>query len=225
MRRQVPTLPKLLKPPSNPAGFGRSRCRRSAPRSWTRHHQSNTPLLHPFPPDDAPSAASEVLPLPKRHRGLQQTFPAPHLFPGCTDVLRQPPRLPLANALPDDNPRSTQHDGNQLSWRHPATCPDPLARLLLDRDPALDLLVHWPRGRFGSPRALATWTSPASSSTTACLLLDRGPALPGDICRRRRRRRTNFRRHSHHRPFQRHRIPRPTPSPPPPPPPSLCSSR
>ena len=44
-----------------------------------------SPLLHPFPPDDAPSAASEVLPLPKRHRGLQQTCSAPHPFSGCTD--------------------------------------------------------------------------------------------------------------------------------------------
>ena len=75
------------------------------------------PLLHLFPPDDAPSVASGVLPLPKRHRGLQnsnsnynpiwhrslccgvkwghrglqQTCSAPHNFPGRTDVFRHPP--------------------------------------------------------------------------------------------------------------------------------------
>jgi len=46
---QVPTLLKLLQPPSNPKSFGRSRCRRSAPRSWTRHHQANTPPSPSFP--------------------------------------------------------------------------------------------------------------------------------------------------------------------------------
>ena len=49
------------------------------------------PLLHPFPPDDAPSAASEVLPLPKRHRGLQQTCSAPNPSPGRTDAFRHSP--------------------------------------------------------------------------------------------------------------------------------------
>ena len=63
------------------------------------------PLLNPFPPDGAPSAASKFLPLPKRHHGLQQTCSAPHHFPGRTDALRHPPRLPLAHALPDDTPR------------------------------------------------------------------------------------------------------------------------
>ena len=40
------------------------------------------------------------------------------------------PRLPLAHALPDDTPRRTRHDGNQLPWRHPAACPNPLAHTL-----------------------------------------------------------------------------------------------
>ena len=43
-----------------------------------------------------------------------------------------PPRLRLAYALPDDTPRPTRHGGNQLSWRHPAACPDPLAHTLPD---------------------------------------------------------------------------------------------
>ena len=59
--------PSFLQPTSKPKGvaagrnpnpfvFGRSRCRRSAPRSWTRHHQANNPpfsilpLLMMFPP-------------------------------------------------------------------------------------------------------------------------------------------------------------------------------
>ena len=59
--------PSFLQPTSKPKGvaagrnpnpfvFGRSRCRRSAPRSWTRHNQannppfSNLPLLMMFPP-------------------------------------------------------------------------------------------------------------------------------------------------------------------------------
>jgi len=52
---------------------------------------SEYPFFHPFPPDCAPSEASEVLPLPKRHRWLQQTCSAPHPFSGRTKALQPPP--------------------------------------------------------------------------------------------------------------------------------------
>ena len=79
----------------NPNPFGRSRCRRSAPRSSTRKHQANNP---PFstptpPPDEAPSATSEVC--------FSQSGVA-----GCnrrpqrrTHALRHPPRRPDVRIL------------------------------------------------------------------------------------------------------------------------------
>ena len=64
--------PSFLQPTSKPKGvaagrnpnpfvFGRSRCRRSAPRSWTRHHQANNP---PF------SILPLLMMLPPRPRGF-----------------------------------------------------------------------------------------------------------------------------------------------------------
>ena len=73
------------------------------------------PLLHPFPPDDFPSAAPEVLPLQKRHhRGLQQTCSAPHPSSRCTDALRHPPS-------PTSRPRSPRrHPMTHAARRQPA---------------------------------------------------------------------------------------------------------
>jgi len=64
---QGPSKPKGVAAGRNPNQFvfGRSRCRRSAPRSWTQHHQVNTSLLHPSPHDDSPSAASGGFAAPK----------------------------------------------------------------------------------------------------------------------------------------------------------------
>ena len=116
---------------TTPFVYGRSRCRRSTLRSWTRHHQAKNPSPPP-PPDNAPSAAPESLPHPKRHRGLQQTYLAPHLFqiiqrqitpPLCEfGVIHRthrsvptPPRLPPAQARDP-----TRRGGNQPPWRHSA---------------------------------------------------------------------------------------------------------
>jgi len=72
----------------NPFVFGQSRCCRSAPRSWTRYHQANPP-----PHLQPPLLILLVLPLPKRHQGLQQTCSVPQPFPGRAHVFRhQPPR-------------------------------------------------------------------------------------------------------------------------------------
>ena len=100
--------PSFLQPTSKPKGvaagrnpnpfvFGRSRCRRSAPRSWTRHHQANNP---PF------SILSLLMILPPRPRRFCRSKSgiagcsrsAPHPFPGRTHALRHPLRRPLAHA-------------------------------------------------------------------------------------------------------------------------------
>ena len=95
--------PSFLQPTSKPKGvaagrnppfvFGRSRCRRSAPRSWTRHHQANNPPFSNLPllmmllrspggfaaPKAASRAAADVLsaaPFPRTHPRAP-TPPAP----------------------------------------------------------------------------------------------------------------------------------------------------
>jgi len=95
------------------------------PRS-TRYGGNQLSWWHPAA-CPGPSAASEVLPLPKRHHGLQQTCSVPHFSLDAPMRSDTPPRLPLAHALPYDTPRQTRHGGNQLSWRHPAACPNSLA--------------------------------------------------------------------------------------------------
>ena len=80
--------PSFLQPTSKPKGVaagrnlnpfvsGRSRRRWSAPRSWTRQHQANTPFSILALLMMLPSQPRMVLPLHKRHRRLQQTCSAP----------------------------------------------------------------------------------------------------------------------------------------------------
>ena len=98
-----------------------------------------------------------------------------------------PPRLPLPYALPDDTPRPTRHDGNQLLWRHPAACPDPPAHAFPDNNR---------RGRVPSPTpAPGTPAAAAAALSNATASRDQHPRRS----RRRRRRRTNSRRRSHGR--------------------------
>jgi len=157
--------PSFLQPTSKPKGvaagrnpnpfvFGRSRCRRSAPRSWTRHHQANNP---PF------SILSLLMILPPRPRRFCRSQSgiagcsrsAPHPFPGRTHALRHPLRRPLAHACNTHardprgaatyaaaassrlsrppcprsprRPPATHAARRPTPWRHPAACPDPLA--------------------------------------------------------------------------------------------------
>jgi len=78
-RLQVPTLPRLLQPPLQPRRLWSIPMPPECAALLDATSPSEyPPLLHPFPPDAAPSAAPGVSPLPKRHRGQQQTFPAPH---------------------------------------------------------------------------------------------------------------------------------------------------
>jgi len=65
------------------------------------------PLLYPYPPDDGPSAASGVLPLPKRHRGLQQSTQRRTLSPDAPRRSDTPLAYPLPmpacpNPIPSD---------------------------------------------------------------------------------------------------------------------------
>ena len=109
--------PSFLQPTSKPKGvaagrnpnpfvFGRSRCRRSAPRSWTRHHQannppiSNLPLLMMFPPQ------------PRRFCRSQSGIA------GCSSAATFPRTHPRAPTPPASTPRP------RSSRRHRAApCP------------------------------------------------------------------------------------------------------
>jgi len=96
-----------------------------------------SPLLHPSPPDDVPSAASEVLPLPKRHRGLQQSTERRTLSLGASGRSDTPLAYPLyIPATPRGTATTSRRDGIQPRVPTPCTPAPP-------RDP---------RGRRGRAR-------------------------------------------------------------------------
>ena len=119
--------------------FGRSRCRWSAARSWTRHHQANTPpfsvlfLLMMLPPQPWKFYRSQSG-IAGYSRRAQRREP----FPRRTQALRHPPRPPLAHAQMTRKPNtqnraplislsgqpalkaclaaSSKRDGNEWAW-------------------------------------------------------------------------------------------------------------
>ena len=83
------------------------------------------PFLHPFPPDDSPSAYGVVLvrvrvPQPRRFcrsqsgiAGCSRCAQRSTLSLDAPVLSDNPPRLRLAHALPDDTPRPTRHGGKR----------------------------------------------------------------------------------------------------------------
>ena len=128
--------PSFLQPTSKPKGvaagrnppfvFGRSRCRRSAPRSWTRHHQANNPpfsilpLLMMFPPRPRRFCRSQsgIAGCSRRaqRRTLSPDAPtrsdAPCVDPSPT-LIPTTPRGALPRAAPCPHPAPT------APWRQP----------------------------------------------------------------------------------------------------------
>ena len=79
------------------------------------------PLLSPFSPDDASSAALEVLPLPKRHRGLQQTCSAPRTISQTHPSAPTPPSPTSCSCTNDTQAKYTEQSATYLPLRSTGT--------------------------------------------------------------------------------------------------------